>query len=121
MKAFRTLLAVFSIVIISYTGVVGARHGWNLLPIFFGDMAAMTWPGQFNVDIMCFLILAGVWIAWRHQFSAGGLAMGVICAFLGMMMLAPYLLIASFIARGDLIVLLLGKSRAERATLLPSA
>lgn len=39
-------------------------------------MAAMTWPGQFNADFMTFLSLSGLWIAWRHHFSAGGMALG---------------------------------------------
>ena len=59
MGAFRILLALFIVAIISFTGVVIANHGWNLLPIFFGDIAAMTWPGQFNFDFLCFLILSG--------------------------------------------------------------
>ncbi len=42
MNAFRILLAVFVIAIISFTGVVISNHGWNLLPIFFGEIAAMT-------------------------------------------------------------------------------
>ena len=54
MAAFRILLVCFIIAIISYTGVVIYHHGWNLFPVFFGDMAAMTWPGQFNLDFMGF-------------------------------------------------------------------
>jgi hypothetical protein len=110
--AFRILLAVFIIAIISFTGVVIANHGWNLLPIFFGDIAAMTWPGQFNFDFLCFLILSGLWLAWRHHFSLGGIVLGLLGLFGGIMFLAPYLLIASFKANGDIKILLLGKVRA---------
>ena len=56
MNAFRILLVVFIIAIISFTGVVIYNHGWNLLPIFFSDIVAMTWPGQFNFDFLCFLV-----------------------------------------------------------------
>jgi hypothetical protein len=111
--AFRILLAVFIIGIISFTSVVIANHGWNLLPIFFGDIAAMTWPGQFNFDFLCFLILSGLWLAWRHHFSAGGIVLGVLGLFGGIMFLAPYLLIASFKANGDIKILFLGKVRAN--------
>ena len=114
MGAFRILLAVFIIGIISFTGVVIANHGWNLLPIFFGDIAAMTWPGQFNFDFLCFLILSGLWLAWRHHFSAGGIVLGVLGLFGGIMFLAPYLLIASFKANGDIKILFLGKTRANK-------
>jgi hypothetical protein len=89
--AFRILLALFIVAIISFTGVVIANHGWKLLPIFFGDIAAMTWPGQFNFDFLCFLILSGLWLAWRHHFSAGGIVLGALGLFGGIMFLAPYL------------------------------
>jgi len=113
MNAFRILLAVFIVAIISFTGVVISNHGWNLLPIFFGDIAAMTWPGQFNFDFMCFLLLSGLWLAWRHHFSPGGLVLGVLGLFGGIMFLAPYLLLAGYRANGDMKILLLGKVRAN--------
>ena len=112
MNAFRILLVVFIIGIVSYTGAVILNHGWNLLPIFFGDIAAMTWPGQFNFDFMCMLMLSGLWIAWRHHFTFSGLVLGVLGFFGGISVLAPYLLIASFIANGDMKIILLGKVRA---------
>jgi hypothetical protein len=111
MSIFRLYLAIAILSEGVYTVVVGAHHGWNLLPIFFGDIAAMTWPGQFNLDFITFLFLSGIWLAWRHQFSAGGIFLGVLGVFGGMVFLAPYLLFASFRANGDVKVLLLGKSR----------
>jgi len=111
MAAFRILLVCFIIAIISYTGFVIYHHGWNLFPVFFGDIAAMTWPGQFNLDFMGFLTLSGLWLAWRHHFSPGGLALGVLGFFGGISVLAPYLLITSYKANGDIKVLLLGKVR----------
>ncbi|MBA3010008.1 MAG: hypothetical protein FP812_07205 [Desulfobacula sp.] len=113
MSAFRILLTVFIISILSITGVVVFNHGWNLLPIFFGDIASLTWSGQFNFDFMCFLMLSGLWLAWRHDFSPGGLLLGLIGVFGGIMLLAPYLLWASYKANGDIKVLLLGKIRAN--------
>jgi hypothetical protein len=113
MGAFRILLVVFIIAIISFTGAVILNHGWNLLPVFFGDIAAMTWPGQFNFDFLCFLILSGLWLSWRHHFSPGGLVLGVLGFFGGMMFLSLYLLIVSFKADGDMKILFLGKVRAN--------
>jgi hypothetical protein len=113
MTAFRIFLAVIFIGILIITGIVGLNHGWNLLPIFFGDMAAMTWPGQFNSDFMCFLMLSGLWLAWRHHFSPGGLLLGLVGVFGGIMILAPYLFFASYRANGDMKVLLLGRARAN--------
>lgn len=113
MRAFRILLVIFFTCLITYTSSVGINHGWNLFPIFFGDMAAMTWAGQFNLDFMGFLTLSGLWLAWRHHFSPGGLVLGVLGFFGGMSVLAPYLLLASFKANGDMKEILLGNVRAN--------
>lgn len=92
--------------------MVGINHGWNLFPVFFGDIAAMTWAGQFNADFLGFLLLSGLWLSWRHHFSLAGLALGVAGVLGGMMLLAPYLVDASVKANGDIRVVLLGPDRA---------
>ena len=63
MGAFRIYLSVVFACLGTYTTISGINHGWNFLPIFFGDMAAMTWPGQFNCDFTSFLALSGLWLA----------------------------------------------------------
>lgn len=112
MVAFRVLLSLMIAVVLIYTGIVGANHGWNLFAIFFGDIAAMAWPGQFDVDFLCLLVLSGLWLAWRHHYSLGGLALGLLGLVGGTPVLATYLLFASYQARGDVKELLLGRSRA---------
>lgn len=114
MSLFRTYLWVMLACVVVYTVVVGLQHGWNLLPLFFADIAAMTWNGQFNVDFLSFLSLAALWVAWRHRFSAGGIALGLAALFGGMTFLAPYLLWASSRAGGNAVVLLAGQERASR-------
>ena len=111
---FRMCLVVVLACLAGYTLVVGANHGWNLLPIFFSNITEMSWSGQFNVDFMTFLGLSGIWVAWRHQFSSSAIALGVVAFFGGMLFLAPYLLWASAQAGGDAKVLLLGNERAVR-------
>lgn len=113
MNTFRAYLIVIIVCLGTYTMIVGLNHGWNLLPLFFGDIAAMKWSGQFNFDFMMFLSLSALWVSWRHQFSVGGLALGVVAFFGGMMMLAPYLVYASLQANGNVKVLLLGEARAK--------
>ena len=112
MPLFRLFLLACMITIAAYTSVTIANHGWNLLPVFFGDMAQMAWPGQFNLDFMCFLALSAIWTAWRHQFSAAGLGLGVLAFFGGMSFLSIYLLIHTSRSGGDMKVLLLGEGRA---------
>ena len=109
--AFRIILTCFILTILVYTGAVISDNGWNLFPEFFGEMWSMTWSGQFNADFTCFLILSGLWIAWRHGFSRNGLILGVTAFFGGIMFLAPYLLVFSFREQGDMSKLLLGVNR----------
>jgi hypothetical protein len=114
MIAFRLLLVAIFLLIAGYTLAVISNHGWNLLPVFFGDMGRMEWPGQFNLDFTCMLLLSGLWVAWRHRFSAPGLALGLAAVFGGSLFLSAYLLVASFRARGDIRALLLGEARLSR-------
>jgi hypothetical protein len=113
MTAFRILLIVIFSLIVIYTAIVVADHGLGLFPIFFGDIAEMGWPGQFNMDFLGFLTLSGLWLAWRHHFSAGGIALGLLGFVGGAPVLTAYLLGASFSARGDIREVLLGKTRAR--------
>lgn len=112
MNLFRLLLIAIIATVGIYTINVIASHGWGLLPIFYGDIAKMGWPGQFNMDFHAFLILGSVWLMWRHHFSPLGLLFGL-CIFAGgAPFLCAYLLVASFQAKGEVKVLLLGKQRA---------
>ncbi|MFM2301457.1 MAG: hypothetical protein RLZZ84_1193 [Pseudomonadota bacterium] len=114
MTLFRIYLVLTAILIISYTAATVANHGLNLLPVFFGDMAQMSWPGQFNADFFSFLMLGGLWLAWRHHFTLVGIAFGLFIFAGGMPFLASYLLFHSVRARGDIKMLLLGEVRARQ-------
>lgn len=113
MLAFRAYLVAVLACLSGYTLMVGIDHGWNLLPVFFSNLVELTWSGQFNFDFMTFLGLSAIWVAWRHHFTTGAIALGVVAFFGGMMFLAPYLLWASARAGGDPGVLLLGEERAS--------
>ena len=113
MNAFRVFLAAVFVVIAGYTLVVVTSHGLNLLPVFFGDMTRMQWPGQFNLDFMCLLLLAGLWVSWRHQFSVTGALLGLLAVFGGALFLSAYLFIESFRTKGDVRKLLLGTARVS--------
>lgn len=113
MSLFRLFLVAVLLTIIGYTSVTIANEGMGLLPIFFGDIATMQWPGQFNLDFSCFLLLAAIWVAWRHHFSAAGLALALVASVGGMLFMSTYLLITSFRTGGDSTALLLGERRAR--------
>jgi hypothetical protein len=114
MIAFRIFLGSIFVYVLIYTGIAGFQQGWNLFPFFFGDILAQTWEGQFKTDFSCFLLLSGLWLSWRHHFSPGGLALGIVGVFGGILFLAPYLFVASFKANGDIKELFLGKVRTSR-------
>ena len=100
-------------VITIYTIPVVANHGLGIIPIFFGDMAKMGWPGQFNLDFLGFLILSATWLAWRNNYSAKGIGLGVLGFFFGAPFLTAYLLFVSFKSDNDLAVMFLGERRAQ--------
>lgn len=112
MMGFRALLVAIFVLILGYTLPVGGAHGWNLVPVFFAAIGEMGWQGQFNVDFSCFLILSGLWTAWRHNFSALGLVLAPIASFGGAMFLSAYLLFLTFQTNGDVAAVLLGNKRA---------
>lgn len=111
MAKFRIHLMVIFVVIASYTAVTISNHGMNLMQVFFGDIAKMEWPGQFNIDFLCMLTLSGLWVSWRHQFTPAGLVLGLLALFGGAFFLSAYLLVVTS-RTSDVRVLLLGEGRA---------
>jgi hypothetical protein len=95
MAVLRMFLVAFAVALAAYTAIVISNHGWNLFPVFFGDILAMNWAGQFNFDFSGFLVLSALWTAWRNDFSPLGLVLAVVAFFGGMGFLAIYLLILS--------------------------
>lgn len=113
MLPLRLLLSLVLVVIVAYTGVVIAHHGWNFLAVFFGDMARFGWAGQFNLDFLALLLFSGLYVAWRHRFSAAGIALAVLAILGGAPFLCGYLLIASARSGGDVRTMLLGSRRLD--------
>lgn len=114
MTLFRIFLAALFIALLVYTLMVGAAHGWNLVPPFFAEIQAMTWQGQFNFDFTGFLLISAIWCVWRNNFSAVGWALAIPAATGGILFLAAYLLFLSFQTRGDMNAILIGSSPRPR-------
>jgi len=113
MFAFRLFLVAAFVAIAFYTVLTVAAEGWNLFPAFFMAIAAVNWQGQFNFDFSTYLLLSAIWVAWRHQFSAPGLALALVASVGGMLFLSAYLLVVSFRTGGDVNAMLLGVGRAR--------
>jgi hypothetical protein len=111
MSAFRVFLVAAWASLIAYTALVISRHGWDFLNVFFGDMARIGWAGQFNADFLLMLAISALWVAWRHAFSAGGLALAGVAFFGGAGFLYPYLVYLTVVEKGDMGAVLLGARR----------
>lgn len=114
MTLFRSFLVLFMLALGAYTLWVVMAHGANLFAVFFGDIFAITWAGQFNFDFSGFLLLSAFWTLWRNDFTGLGILLGILALFLGMMFLTTYLLYLSFHTSGNIPVMLLGQTRASR-------
>ncbi|MBO6505482.1 MAG: hypothetical protein JJ850_08810 [Kordiimonadaceae bacterium] len=112
MLLFRLILIAMIINIIGYTALTGLVHGWDLMPVFFGDIGKVNWPGQFNTDFLSMLLLSAGWTMWRNNFSLLGIGLGVLALFGGIMFLAVYLLVLTYKTDGDMKRILLGPERA---------
>jgi hypothetical protein len=62
--------------LVLYTGVVVANHGLDLLPVFFGDMTKLAWPGQCNRDFTCMLALSGLVVRLVGAVELDSIAVG---------------------------------------------
>jgi len=113
MTGFRTMLGAMFLSLLAYTAVVVSRYGLGpLFSTFFGDMARVGWPGQFNLDFTFMLVLSATWVAWRHRFSPAGLGLAILALFGGASFLTVYLVVTSLSVKDDVAALLLGPDRA---------
>ena len=112
MNTLRFLLIFFAIYMNIYTGYVIYQDGIAAITVFFSDIAALDWRGQFNSDFSTYIALSALWIAWRGHFSTGSILLSF-ASVLGMAFFAPYLLFLSVKAKGNISTLLIGEKRAK--------
>ena len=108
MGRLRVVLIVMSVVIVVFSVTAILDGGLNLVTPFLQPIFAMTWQGQFNVDFTCYLVLSGIWMAWRGGFTRGSVALGIVAPPLGIFFFAPYLIYLIGQSDGDPKRLLLG-------------
>lgn len=110
MTGFRILLMLMFVALLAYTAPVVLNHGLDLFTPFFGAIRDGGWQGQFNLDFLFMLVLSGLWVAWRHRFTAAGIALGTLAFLGGAAFLSAYLLIVS-VRAGRIPTILLGPGR----------
>ena len=97
-----------TVLIVAFTVAAVANGGINLITPFLSPILAFSWQGQFNIDFTCYLVLSGIWMAWRGGFTGGSMALGILTPPLGILFFAPYLLYLVGKSNGDPRELLLG-------------
>ena len=108
MTKFRYALIAMTVLIVAFTVAAIANGGINLITPFMTPILALSWQGQFNIDFACYLVLSGIWMAWRGGFSKGSIALGVLAPPLGILFFAPYLIYLVSRSNDDPRQLLLG-------------
>ena len=113
MTLFRLFLGVLWLLILFVTIRAMGGEGWAGTDHFVADMMAHSWRAQFNTDFSAHLLLMGLWVAWRNKFSVAGFVLAFFCAMGGGLVSLIYLLVLSFIHKGDAKAVLLGR-RADQ-------
>ena len=90
------------------TVVAIVGHGWLWPLVYFPDLTAKDWRAQFNSDFLVYLTLSSCWIVWREGSTIKSYFNGFLNIFLGGMFGFPYLLIATYSAKGDIKKVALG-------------
>lgn len=108
MNSFRLLLGAMSIAIVVVTVAAAAELGLPAAASTFLHELHHSWRMQLDSDLEIHLILAACWMIYHEQSMLIGVACAVAALVLGALFTAPYILIASFRARGDAAAVLIG-------------
>lgn len=105
---FKSLLVVQTLGLTIYTLWAFQNEGANLFGVFIQNLISLNWSGQFNLDFLCYLLLSGLWIMWRNQYTMTSIFLGLSAMVLGIVWFAPYVLWLIHKEKGDLKRVLVG-------------
>ena len=108
MTFLRTFLVTSTLLIFAVSIYAIATMGINWPAIYFDDLLKLDWRSQFDTDLLILLCLLAIWIVWREGFTLKGFLFGFLSLFIGCMFSGPYLLLATYKAKGEAKMLLLG-------------
>ena len=104
----KIVLILQTSILLVYTIFAFQTDGANLFDIMIANIASLGWSGQFNLDFLCYLILSGLWIIWRNNYSLISIVFSILAATIGILFLAPYLIYLLTQEKGNLKRLLIG-------------
>lgn len=108
MATLRIFLLASTVSIYLFTYFALSESGINWPAVAIGDILALNWRSQFDIDLVIHLLLLATWISWREGFSLKGHVFGVLSIVMGGMFSFPYLIYATYAAKGDPKAVLLG-------------
>ena len=108
MAQFRILITLILLGLIGYGLILILDGRFDFVTPFLTTIPALTWQGHINLDFLSYLVVAGVWIAWRSGFTPASNLLGVLSVLSGMLFFAPYLLYQISSSGNDPRKLLLG-------------
>ncbi len=91
-----------------------ATKGINWPAVYFGDILYLDWRSQFNTDFLIHLFLLATWISWREGFTVKGFIFGFLSIFWEGMFGFPYILYATYKAKGEPKEILLGVQQTKQ-------
>lgn len=105
----KSLLILQTLGLFIYTCYAFQTEGISLFSVLFTNLKSLGWSGQFNVDLLCYSTLSGIWIMWRNKFAGSAILIGVLAMSSGMLIFAPYLLWLIGKEKGDLKRVIVGE------------
>jgi NADH:ubiquinone oxidoreductase subunit 2 (subunit N) len=110
----KVLLAIMLLGVGMYTIQAFQTDGADLFSIFIQQVFALGWPGQFNLDFSCYLILSALWILWRNEFRPLAYLLALAAMVGGILFFASYLLVLLQKHNGRVVKILLPKKMHAR-------
>jgi len=104
----KIVLILQTSILLVYTIFAFQTDGANLFDIMIANIASLGWSGQFNLDFLCYLILSGLWIIWRNNYSLISIVFSILAATIGILFLAAYLIYLLTQEKGNLKRVLIG-------------
>ena len=107
--ALKALLLGQTALVMVYTVLAAQKEGWDLFTVFLNNITAYSWNGQFNLDFASYLLLSGIWVMWRNQYSLASILIALVVTIVGIITFAPYLLYLLISEKGDMKKVFLGE------------
>lgn len=111
MNVLRVFLFASTIGIYAITVIASMSQGINWPALAISDIMALGWRSQFDIDFLIHLFLLAAWVVWREGANGKAYVFGFLSVVMGGMFTFPYVLYASYKAKGKPRDLLLGIHR----------